>query len=73
MPENWFDLVNAYLQHHPDWMGRLAFLLRLKCWLLTALMAYFLYLIYKEPPQPVPRRPLQPGKNRAESEGYFLG
>jgi hypothetical protein len=73
MPENWFDMMNAYVQFHPEWVGRLAFLLRLKCWLLTALMAYFLYLIYKEPPQPLPQRSWLPEKKQAQAKGYFLG
>ncbi len=44
MIENWFGHINAFLAAHPLWIGQLAFLLRLKCWLLTLSMGYFLYL-----------------------------
>lgn len=48
MFENGFDQINHFLQTHPHWLAQLAFLLRVKSWLLTLLMGYFLFLIYKE-------------------------
>jgi hypothetical protein len=48
MFENWFDQINFFLHTHPDMLAQLAFLFRVKCWLLTLLMGYFLYLIYKD-------------------------
>ena len=65
MIENWFDHINAFLHTHPYWIGQLAFLLRLKCWLLTVLMGYFLYLVYKGDPKPAP-------EEKAKATEYFL-
>jgi len=48
MIEDWFSQMNAFILSHPHWIGKLEFLLRLKCGLLAALMGIFLYLIYKE-------------------------
>lgn len=48
MFENWFDQINFFLHTHPDMLAQLVFLFRVKCWLLTLLMGYFLYLIYKD-------------------------
>jgi hypothetical protein len=48
MFEDWFSHMNAFILSHPHWIGKLEFLLRLKCGLLAALMGVFLYLIYKE-------------------------
>ncbi|MGX2039121.1 hypothetical protein ACWJKU_03160 [Methylocaldum sp. MU1018] len=48
MFENWFSHMNAFVLSHPHWIAKLDFLLRLKCGLLTALMGFFVYLIYSE-------------------------
>jgi hypothetical protein len=56
MFENWFDQINGFLHTHPHWLAQLAFLFRLKLWLLTLLMGYFLYLIHKDQAKPVPTK-----------------
>ncbi|MGZ8246537.1 hypothetical protein [Methylomagnum sp.] len=48
MLESGFDQINHFLQTHPYWLAQLAFLLRIKSWLLALLMGYFLFLIYRE-------------------------
>lgn len=48
MLESWFEHINTLLHTHPHLLAQLAFLWRVKCSLLTLLMAYFLYLIYRE-------------------------
>jgi hypothetical protein len=48
MFHNWFDQINGFLFAHPHWLHHLAFLFRLKIGLLTVLVFYFLYLIYKD-------------------------
>lgn len=52
MIQNWFDQINFFLHTHPDGIARLVFLLRVKCWLLMAIMGYFLYLIHREQKKP---------------------
>jgi hypothetical protein len=62
----WFDHINFFLHTHPYWIPKLIFLLRVKCALLSMLMAYFVYRIYKEQPQ------LAKAKVQERPEGQFL-
>jgi hypothetical protein len=55
MFESWFDQINAFLFTHPHALAKLIFLWRVKSWLLTALMLFFLYLIYKDQKEQQPR------------------
>ncbi|QJD29452.1 hypothetical protein [Methylococcus geothermalis] len=48
MFENFFAQFNAYLVGHPAFLAKLKFLFWLKYWILTLLMAIFVYLLYKE-------------------------
>jgi hypothetical protein len=48
MFQNFFAQFNAYLLGHPAFLAKLKFLFWLKYWILTVLMAIFIYLIYKE-------------------------
>lgn len=48
---DWFDQINLFLHAHPYWIPKLLFLLRVKCGILSLLMGYFLYRIYREQPQ----------------------
>ena len=65
MIQDWLEHINLLLHTHPHLLAQVAFLFRLKCWLLNVLMGYFLYLLYKEPPQDLPKRE-KPGA------GHFL-
>jgi hypothetical protein len=66
MFENGFDQINHFLQTHPYWLAQLAFLLRIKSWLLTLLMGYFLYLIYRE------QRSKAAVEKNHKAKAYFL-
>lgn len=48
MFQNFFAQFNTYLLAHPAFLAKLKFLFWLKYWMLTLLMAIFIYLIYKE-------------------------
>ena len=48
MFESFFRPLNAYLLSHPSFLAKLKLLFWLKYWTLTLLMAFFVYLIFRE-------------------------
>ncbi len=48
MFESFFRPLNAYLLGHPSFLAKLKLLFWLKYWTLTLLMAFFVYLIFRE-------------------------
>jgi hypothetical protein len=61
MLERFFSQFNAYLAAHPGFLAKLKLLFWIKYWALTLLMAFFLFLIFRErgfrsAPRPETRR-----------------
>lgn len=48
MFEKFFADFNRYLLTHPAFLAKLKLLFWLKYWLLTGLMAFFVYLLFRE-------------------------
>lgn len=48
MFENFFSQFNTYLLGHPSFMAKLKILFWIKYWALLLLMAFFLFLVYRE-------------------------
>lgn len=48
MLERFFSQFNAYLAGHPAFLAKLKLLFWIKYWVLTLLMAFFLFLIIRE-------------------------
>lgn len=48
MFEKFFADFNRYLVTHPAFLAKLKLLFWLKYWLLTGLMAFFVYLLFRE-------------------------
>jgi Ca2+/Na+ antiporter len=51
MFENFFSQFNIYLLGHPSFMAKLKILFWIKYWALLLLMAFFLFLVYREQAQ----------------------
>ncbi|TAN49217.1 MAG: hypothetical protein EPN21_12825 [Methylococcaceae bacterium] len=45
---DFFDVINAYLLHHPAILGQLRWLFWFKSWCLFLVMGVYLFLVYRE-------------------------